>query len=141
MLERWASASRAWPSVLRIETDHELTIQMSAALIACHIGVVGGVLWLALSFGLGPVGAGAALLLGATPLLLGVRGLRVASRYTRQWTAIVMVFYLGLGLAETIASQGRSLPAIVLLFASAAELTLLLNLLRSASPAPRGSEE
>jgi uncharacterized membrane protein len=114
---------------------------MSAALIASHIGVLGGTMWLALTLGLGPLGSGAALLLGVAPLLLGIRGLRAESRYTQQWTAIAMVFYLGVGLAETVASQGRSLPAIVLLFASAAEFMLLLNLLKSASPTPRESAE
>ena len=79
-----------------------------------------------------PVATGAALLLSAGPLALGVKGLYTGSRYTQQWLSIALVFYVGLGLVETIASQASSSSAIVLLLTSGVELALLFVTLRRA---------
>lgn len=117
------------------------TSVMPAALIICHVCVLGAATWFALTLGLGPAGAGAVLLVCVAPLLLGFSGLRAGSRYTQQWLAISMVFYFGVGLAETIASQARSPAAIMLLLAGAIELVMLLGLLRAGSPAFRESAE
>jgi hypothetical protein len=52
-----------------------------------------------------------------------------------------MVFFLGVGLAETVASLGGTIAAISLTFTSGAELTLLLRALRRGATAPRESTE
>ncbi len=52
-----------------------------------------------------------------------------------------MVFYVGFGLAETIASKGQSLSAILLLLASGIELSLLFLTLRRAQRVSRESTE
>ncbi|HSG65410.1 MAG TPA: DUF2069 domain-containing protein [Gammaproteobacteria bacterium] len=112
-----------------------------AAILSVHAGAIAGALWLAATAGLGPAAAAIAMVLATAPLLLAIRGLREGSRYTQQWVAIAMVFYVGVGLAETIAAQGRSLAAILLLFCCATELLLLLRSLRSGPRASRGSAE
>lgn len=111
------------------------------ALAGCHAGVLLGTLWLAATLGLGPAGALSVAAVGAAPLLAAVPGLRADARYTQQWLTIALVFYVGLGLAETIAAQGSSTAAAVLLFAASAELLLLLRRLRNRGPASRGSTE
>lgn len=113
----------------------------NTALLTVHAGVLAAAIWLAATAGLGLPGTAFALLLAAGPLLLAVRGLRDGLRYTQQWVALAMVFYVGFGLAETIATQARSPAATLLLFCSIAELLLLLRSLRGAPRAPRGSAE
>jgi len=110
-------------------------------LLICHLGVAASVCGLAFSLGIGPAGAIAILVGGLLPLALGYRGLLAGSRYTRQWLAIAMVFYFGIGLAETVASLGATLAASALLFTSGAELALLLRALKGAATAPRESKE
>lgn len=110
----------------------------STMILAVHSGLIASIAWLALSFDLKAAAAAATAVVCIAPLLLGIRGLRLESRYTQQWVAIALVFYLGVGLAETIASQARSGPAILLLLTSAIELLMLLSVLRSD---PRASGE
>jgi hypothetical protein len=110
-------------------------------LLICHLGVAASVCGLALSLGTGPAGSILILICGLTPLIAGFRGLRAQSRYTQQWLAIAMVFYLGVGLAETVASLGATLAASALLFTSGAELMLLLGALRRPATASRESAE
>jgi uncharacterized membrane protein len=115
-------------------------LQRPGTLLANHVAVVGAYVWTVLDFGFGPVGTGIAGV-GVIPLLVGVRGLHRGSRYTRQWLAIAIVFYFGLGLAETVAAQARSVGAAALLVGSALELLLLLLALSGARPAPHESAE
>ena len=114
---------------------------MPVLVLACHCGVLASVVWLTLTLGLGPLAASAALLVLAAPLVAGLKGLRAGSRYTAQWLAIAMVFYFGIGLAETVAAMGTSLAANALLLSGAAELALLLRFLKVAPTAPRESTE
>ena len=114
---------------------------MRYLLLSFHLGVLGAVIALVISLGLTYVETGAALLIAAGPLVLAVNGLRAGSRYTQQWLSIAMVFYVGLGIVETIASQGRSPSAIILLLTSGVELALLFVTLRHARRASRGSTE
>lgn len=90
-----------------------------------------------MTVGPGPLGISAMLLGGLAPLVIGYRGLRAGSRYTLQWLAIAMVFYVGVGLAETVASLGATLAATGLTLTSAAELALLLSALKEHSSARR----
>ena len=106
-----------------------------------HICVLGAVIALVSSLDLAMTATGAGLAIAVGPLLLAAKGLYTGSRYTRQWLSILLVFYVGLGLVETIASQGRSVSAAVLLLASAVELGLLFASLRSAPTGSRGSGE
>jgi uncharacterized membrane protein len=110
-------------------------------LLSFHLSVLGAVAALVTSLDLTFIVTGAAVLIVAGPLALAVRGLCADSRYTQQWLSIAMVFYIGLGLVETIASQAQSLSAIVVLLASGVELALLFVTLRRAPPASRGSTE
>lgn len=110
-------------------------------LLIFHLGVLGAVVALVTSFGLTVAAAGAALLVLAGPLVIAIKGLCTGSRYTHQWLSIAMVFYVGLSLAETIASQAESLGAVILLLTSAVELALLFVTLRRAPRVSRGSAE
>lgn len=101
-------------------------------LLAAHLGVLGAVTALVVSLDLTAVATGAALLIGAGPLVLAIGGLWTLRRYTLQWLSIAAVFYVGLGLVETIASQGESLSAAVLLLTSGIELAALFVTLRRA---------
>lgn len=112
---------------------------MRYCLLIVHLVLLGAVIALVTSLDLTIVATGAALLISAGPLVLAAKGLYAGSRYTQQWLSIAMVFYVGLGLVETIASQARSLSAIILLLASGIELSLLFITLRRARPASRGS--
>lgn len=111
------------------------------ALLACHLGVAAGVCGLAVAARLGPVGTAVLLVGGLVPLLAGLPGLRAGSRYTHQWLAIAMVFYVGFGIAETVASLGSAVAANVLMLASGAELLLLLGVLKRGGPVSRESAE
>ncbi len=114
---------------------------MRYVLLGAHLGVLGAVIALVISLGLTYVETGGALLISAGPLVLAVNGLRAGARYTQQWLSIAMVFYVGLGLVETIASQAQSPSAIVLLLTSGVELALLFVMLRRARRASLGSTE
>lgn len=114
---------------------------MGAATLSAHAAVLASLVWLVATAGLQPIAAVMAAALGAAPLMLGIPGLRAGRRYTLQWLAIALVFYLGLGVAETIATQARSPAAIALLLASSTELALLLGGLRSGPPTSPGSAE
>ena len=114
---------------------------MRRTLLIVHLLLFGAVIALVTSLGLTAVVAGALLLIAAGPLALAVRGLAAGSPYTHQWLSIAMVFYVGLGLVETIASQAQSISAIVLLLSSGLELNLLFVMLRRARQASRGSTE
>ena len=102
-----------------------LAVTMRVWLLIFHLGVLGSVIALVTSLNLTLVFASAVLLLSAGPLALAINGLYAGSRYTQQWLSIAMVFYVGFGLAETIASQGQSPSAILLLLTSGIELSLL----------------
>lgn len=110
-------------------------------LLIFHFGVLGAVVALVTSLGLTLVYASAVLLVSAGPLALAIKGLYAGSRYTQQWLSIAMVFYVGFGLAETIASQGQSLSAILLLLTSGIELSLLFLTLGRAQRVSRESTE
>jgi len=110
-------------------------------LLALHACVLGGVVWLVLGLGLRPAVTVAVLIAGVLPLAAGVRGLIAARRYTRQWLAIVMVFYVGIGLAEMTASLGHSVGAMLLLLSAALELLFLLRSLKTLRPEARESAE
>ena len=110
-------------------------------LLLAHLGVAASICGLAYSLPAGPLTATAILVAGLAPLVAGFRGLNRGSHYTQQWLAIAMVFYLGAGLAETVASLGTTLAATALLFTSGAELVLLLRALKRARRAPRESAE
>lgn len=102
---------------------------LTRLILAFHAGVATSVGALILSLDISAPARAGALIAGLGPLLLGVRGLNRSSRYTRQWLSIAMVCYIGIGLAETIASQGHTLPALLLL-SSTGEFLLLLRALR-----------
>ena len=110
-------------------------------LLTCHACALGAVSALVVSLDLTLVATGVALLISAGPLVLAVKGLYAESRYTQQWLSIALVFYVGLGLVETIASQAASPSAITLLLASGVELSLLFVTLRRARQASRESTE
>ncbi len=110
-------------------------------LLIVHLGLLSAVVALVASLGLTLGFASAVLLISVGPLVLAVRGLYADSRYTQQWLSIAMVFYVGFGLAETIASKGQSLSAILLLLASGIELSLLFLTLRRAQRVSRESTE
>jgi hypothetical protein len=115
-------------------------LQSPRLLLATHLAVVGAYVWTVFDFGFGLAGTAVAGV-GVIPLLGAVRGLIRGARYTRQWLAIAIVFYFGLGLAETVAAQAQSFGAAALLVGSALELLLLLLALSAAPPAPRESVE
>ena len=106
-------------------------------LLACHLGVAAAIFGLAISADLGAVGAVVLLVAGLAPLLAGLPGLRAGARHTQQWLALAMVFYIGFGIAETVASLGSAAAASALMLASGAELVLLLGALRRGAPASR----
>jgi len=110
-------------------------------LLTCHLGVAASLCGLTLASGLGSPGTLALLVVGLVPLLAALPGLRAGSRYTQQWLAIAMVFYIGFGMAETVASLGSAVAASALMLASGAELVLLLSALRRGVPASRESAE
>jgi len=110
-------------------------------LLVCHLGVAVGIGGLAVSADLGPVGAAVLFVGGLVPLLASLPGLRAGSRYTQQWLAIAMVFYIGFGIAETVASLGGTVAASALMLASGTELVLLLGMLKRGAPASRESTE
>jgi uncharacterized membrane protein len=112
-----------------------------SVLIICHLGVAASVCGLAIAVGPGSLGISAMLAGGLAPLAVSYRGLRAGSRYTQQWLAISMVFYAGVGLAETVASLGTTLAATALTLTSAAELALLLRALKRPSTAHHESAE
>ena len=114
---------------------------MHYCLLIAHVVLLGAVIALVTSLDLTLVVTGAVLLIAAGPLVAAARGLYAGSRYTQQWLSIAMVFYVGFGLVETIASQARSLSAIVLLLASGIELSLLFVTLGRARRASRESTE
>lgn len=111
---------------------------MRYLLLIFHLGALGAVVALVLALDLTVAATGAALLISAGPLTLAVRGLCTGSAYTQQWLSIALVFYVGLGLVETIASQGQSISAVVLLLTSGVELALLFVTLRRARRGSRG---
>jgi uncharacterized membrane protein len=110
-------------------------------LLIFHSGLLGAVVALVTSLDLPFFALGAALLLSAGPLALAIKGICADSNYTQQWLSIAMVFYVGLGLVETIASQAQSLSAIIVLLTSGIELCLLFVRLRRARRASRESTE
>ncbi len=114
---------------------------MRYSLLAVHLGLLGAVIAFAMSLELTVVASGAALLISAGPLALAIKGLCAGSRYTQQWLSIAMVFYVGLGLVETIASQAQSLSATIVLLTSGVELALLFITLRRAGRVSRESTE
>ncbi|NIW24335.1 MAG: DUF2069 domain-containing protein [Gammaproteobacteria bacterium] len=112
---------------------------MRYSLLTVHLSLLGAVVALVISLDLAFAATGAGLLIAAGPLALAVRGLYRNSRYTQQWLSIAMVFYVGLALVETIASQARSPSATIVLLASGIELSLLFITLRRARRASRES--
>ena len=114
---------------------------MRYLLLSVHVILLVAVMALAASLDLNYVATGAALLVTAAPLVLALRGLYAGSSYTQQWLSIAMVFYVGLGLVETIASQAQSLSAVFVLLTSGIELCLLFATLRRARRASRESTE
>jgi hypothetical protein len=112
-----------------------------SALRLCHFSVAASVCGFAMTVGPGALSTSTMLLGGLAPLAIGYRGLRAGSRYTLQWLAIAMVFYVGVGLAETVASLGATLAATGLTLTSATELALLLRALKRPSIAHRESAE
>ena len=114
---------------------------MGAATLSAHAAVLGAVSWLAWTAGFGATATVMATALGAAPLIASIPGLMAGRRYTQQWLAIALVFYLGIAIAETIATRARSPAAIALLLTSSTELALLLKALRSEPPESRGSAE
>jgi len=117
------------------------TMTLRYSLLVVHLGLLGGFIALVISLGLAIVATAAALLIGAGPLVVAIKGIRAGSRYTFQWLSIAMVFYVGLGLVETIASQAQSLGAVIVLLTSGIELALLFVTLRLARQASRESAE
>jgi len=112
---------------------------MRYSLLGVHLGALGAVVALVVSFDIVPMATVAGLLIAAGPLVLAAKGLWADSQYTHQWLSIAMVFYVGFGLVETIASRAQSLGAVVLLLTSGVELALLFIALRRARRASRGS--
>lgn len=110
-------------------------------LLSVHVFLLLAVIALVMSLDLNLAATGVAFLVSAAPLALAVRGLHAGSSYTQQWLSIAMVFYVGLGLVETIASQAQSLSAVFVLLASGIELCLLFAALRRARRASHESTE
>jgi len=99
-------------------------------LIVIQIGVMIAVAALALTIGAATGIAIALMLAGTLPLLLAIPGLRLGSIYTYQWLSIVAVLYVGIGLAEMIASLGQSRAAIALTLTSSVLLIALLRAIK-----------
>ena len=114
---------------------------MRYGLLIVHLSLLGAVAALVTSLDLTLAATSAALLIAAGPLALAAKGLCANSRYTQQWLSIAMVFYVGLSLVETIASQAQSLSAIIVFLTSGIELCLLFVTLRRAQRGSRESTE
>src|SRR4051812_45386132 len=73
----------------------------------------------------------------AGPLLLTVAGLRAGRGRTEQWLALWLVVYAGAAVMEVVASAGATRLASVALFASIAELAILVTLNRRSAARAR----
>jgi uncharacterized membrane protein len=82
-----------------------------------------------------------ALLVTASPLLLALKGLLAGSAHTAQWLSIALVFYVGGGLVETVASGAQARSAVLLFLAALFELALLLMSFKRAPTKSAGSVE
>ena len=110
-------------------------------LLSIHVCLLVAVIALVMALDLNLVATGVAFVVSAAPLAFALRGLHAGSSYTQQWLSIAMVFYVGLGLVETIASQAQSLGAVFVFLTSGIELCLLFAALRRARRASHESTE
>jgi uncharacterized membrane protein len=99
------------------------------AIIACHAALLAAVALRVYGLGLAPGAAALTLVIAVSPLLAAIKGLRTGSAYTAQWLTIVLVFYVGAGLVETVVAGGAALSAVLMLLAGLMELGLLLRFL------------
>lgn len=114
------------------------TRKLHVAVVGAHLALLVLVAAAAATAALPAAWRAAVAAAAAGPLLLGLPGLRRGSRRTCQWTALLLVLYIGAAIVEVVAAGGRTMPALVL-FAALCELALLM--LFSRHPAPRALRE
>jgi uncharacterized membrane protein len=115
--------------------------RMRLAILVAHAVLLCALSARILALPLSAAATALALLVTASPLLLALKGLLAASAHTAQWLSIALVFYVGGGLVETVASGGQARSAVLLFLAALVELGLLLMSFKRAPTKSAGSAE